>query len=364
MNVPRRTIRILVSLAGLTALTLAVPRSVASAQSAAAPTTYASGLTNPRGLAFGPDGKLYVALAGTGGTNATTADQCEQVPPPIGPDKGGSTASIVSVDPSGALSTVASGLPSAQSAMGDMFGVADVAFIGDTLYALITGGGCSHGNPDAPNGVMRIDADGTATLIADLSAFWLANPVAKPNRADFEPDGDPYSMVAFQGNLYVVEANHGEVDRVSPDGTITRLADVSAGNGHIVPTSIAVSGDGFLLGNLGVFPIVPGKEGIFKLGTDGTLTGIASDFTTILGLAVDGQGNTYVLESSNAAGMPQPGAGDVVRLSPSGDRTVIASGLTTPTAIVLGPDGALYVSAQGYGAPAGSGAILRVEPPM
>ena len=31
-------------------------------------TTYATGLTNPRGLTFGPDGKLYVAEAGTGGT--------------------------------------------------------------------------------------------------------------------------------------------------------------------------------------------------------------------------------------------------------------------------------------------------------
>ena len=46
------------------------------AQLPANATLYASGLEGPRGLAFGPDGTLYVAEAGLGGT---TVGNCVQV---------------------------------------------------------------------------------------------------------------------------------------------------------------------------------------------------------------------------------------------------------------------------------------------
>ena len=50
--------------------------------------------------------------------------------------------------------------------------------------------------------------------------------------------------------------------------------------------------------------------------------------------------------------------------SPSGAQTVIASALSFPTAITLGPDGTLYVSNLGFGGPVpGLGQILRITVP-
>lgn len=332
-------------------------------------TVLASGLNNPRGLAFGPDGDLYVAEGGTGGT-ASTVGQCTQVVPPVGPYTGGFTSRISKIDPNGVRTTVARGLPSSQTspALGSLVsGVADVAFIGDRLYALEAGAGCSHGLLGTDNSILRVNPDGTTTQVADLSQFLKSHPVAKPNPDDFEPDGTWYSMVAVRGDLYAVEPNHGEIDRINPStGGIRRLIDVSARQGHIVPTALAYKGN-FFFGNLGTFPVTPGSESLFKVTPSGQIKTWATGLTTVLGLAFGSHHRIYVLESMTAAGFPGPGelgTGRVVRIDPSGAQTVIATGLSFPTAMTLGPDGALYVSNLGFGGPApGLGQILRITVP-
>ena len=148
------------------------------------------------------------------------------------------------------------------------------------------------------------------STIADLSAYQQTHPVANPNPSDFEPDGTWFSMVRLGDAMYAIEPNHGESDKITVRGEISRVSDISASEGHIVPTSVVFHDGDFYFGNLGLFPIVPGSSNVYKLNPrTGAIRVYAPGFTTIEGIDFDEKGNLYVLESMTNAGFPMPSQG-------------------------------------------------------
>jgi len=258
--------------------------------------------------------------------------------------------------------------------MGDYIGVADVVFLNDTLYALLAGGGCSHGNPNSPSGIAKVNrVNGQWNLIADIGAFLKTHPTRYESADDFEPDGTLYSVIAVNGTLYTVEPNHGEVLSVTPSGNIKQVIDISASEGHIVPTSIAALNGNFYVGNLNLFPIDPQWARILTISNGGYqdpfvpgfdtqgyhIVNSTAGFTTVVAVDFGPDGLLYALELSDAAGFPTPGVGKVVRVKRSGEIEDVVTGLVVPTGMTFGPDGALYVSNFGA-APPGAGQILRI----
>ena len=323
---------------------------------------FATGFNNPRGLKFGPDCHLYVAEAGLGGTT-NTEDICPEIQPGAdagGPFLGSPTGGRISrINAQGIRTTVTDKLPTTVSQGGDVLGVADVAFIGNNLYALLWAG-CSHGVPEVPNGIVRVNYDGSHTDVADIGAWQVDHPVV--NRGlDFEPEGNPFKIITVDNNFYVVEANQGQLLKATTGGTVSRVVEISASQGHSVPAAVDYYHGNFYVGNLGGFPIVDGSSNVYKISPDGQLEIVAKGFTAILGLVFDKRGRMYVLETTTGNDFPTPGTGRIVRVNQNDTRDVIATGLSNPTAMTYGPDDNLYVSNWGFGAAAGGGEVLKVR---
>jgi sugar lactone lactonase YvrE len=331
--------------------------------------TYATGLTNPRGLVFGPDGLLYVAEAGTGGTQvATDTPDCKAIVNIYSPYKAGYTGRVVRVLADGSVQTVADRLPSMTDVYGGSLGPTDLAFIGGTLYVLIEMGGCSHGLPNDDAAILRINPDGSTTRVANLSAWLAVNPPrftkdTNPATTDLEPGGVFHSMIAVDGMLYVVETNGGQLVKVDPaTGAIERLYDMSIDKAEHNPIVMAQHRGKFYVGTFGEDG-GPAELAVF----DANFAGYTLPFKSlnpIVGLAWRRE-RLYAVEIFPLDEAWTPDNANLVSFNPAtGERKVLASKFASfPNGLIVGPDGALYTSNVGSNGAPGDGGVLRIVVP-
>jgi plastocyanin len=356
----------IVRLVGLAALlTVGSPLAVRAQQatptiSTEGITLAASGLANPRGFAWGADGSFYVTEAGAGGLPPVGATPVASGMESAG---GGLTGTVAYVD-NGCPVAFEGDLPSTRGTTGSVRGPAAVALLDNRVYVAIAGGGASNDNPTTPNGIYGLDGDGSAELVADLGSWMAANPVAVVP-GDYGPDGDPFSMVAGDDELWVVEANSGQLLRITTDGAITRLVDFSTGT-HRVPTGLALAPDGSLyVGFLTSAPYTDGASKVVRITADGAVSDVWTGLTAVTGVAFGADGSLYALEmgtgNTDTPPFAAPGTGKVVRQAGRAESVDIATGLDRPVAMAFGPDGGLYVATPAFGPTSSNGAVVRLD---
>ena len=354
----RRWALALVSVLGLAAVSVA---STSAAASAPVVTTVVSGLDNPRDLAFGPGGRLYVAEAGHGGPDCVAG----------GGEGGGNTcigftSQISQINVSaGTFRPVVTGIVSITDETGfGATGVDGISLLGNgDLYGIITGSADSIPN-DLP-----LPAATLAKAKAQLGRLIKANPsghwksVADVGDTDFAwsadhadlvpgqfPDANPYGVLALPGVQWVVDAGSNTIDRVSPNGSVQVAAFIpNPPASDAVPTCIDRGPDGALyIGELTGGGNGPGASIVWRYapGEATPLTQWATGLTAVTGCGFGANGTFYAVEfSTDGLEAASPGTGALVSVAPHSSAPVtVLGGLSFPGGFAAGADGSIYLS--------------------
>lgn len=368
----------------LAAALLLATLSIAPAGATSPPfTVIAGGLHNPRGLTFGPGGRLYVAEAGTGG--------------PAGFGFNGAIHEIRkpgSATPT--MTTVVSGLLSLGSPGGDVVGVDGISASrtedsGDTR---VPGRLESHGNggifaimgesTDATGQagagqLLKVTTSGhvkTVANVGNVDYAWTGSHKSLDPGGQF-PDANPYGILALPGREYVADAGSNTLDEVLANGTVRVLAYVPNNvTSDATPTCVAQGPDGALyVGTLSlvdsltfgpsakVYRIDPETLSSRRVKILGPADEWATGFWPINGCAFGPNGALYVSElATGIDSSGNPVGGDVIKIPfahPASHVSLTGGTLPLAGGVAVASDGTVY--AVGLTAFAPTGFVARLS---
>ena len=332
---------------------------IAARQAAPTNVRIMSGLNNPRGLALGPNGSVYVAEAGTGGSGP-----CRVSPVPETRCFGLSGA--ITRFSNGTQERVVTGLPSHALPSGDgATGPNDVYLQSSGDLIVVMGLGFdpvdrrSFGPAGANFGkLLQISPQGQIQELGDLSAYERdVNPGGGPL------DSNPYGLLALPTVRLVTDAGANAVLSVVASGLVNTVAVFPSRPNRAtdsVPTAIAVGPDGaYYVAELSGVPFAAGAANIYRVVPGQPPQVFRGGFTTVTDLDFGPDGSLYVIEHSSG---PQffALAGNLIRVRPDGQRTMLVGNLNRPTSLVVDSTGSVYYTNRGI--TPGAGEVWKYTP--
>ena len=323
----------------------------------------ATGLDNPRGVAFDDNGALYVVEAGRGGP---------------GPCIRASNNQTVCYGPTGALTRVSggtqervlSGLPSLAVASGmSATGAHDIAIKNKNDVYLIVG---LQAPPSS-----RAQLGPAAGLFGQLvranipSGQWHTETDVSAHEQESNPDGglldsNPYGIVESENGHVVADAGANALVAVGANHKTSTIAAFSllptTPPRQPVPTSVVLGPDGaYYVGLLSGAPFAIDLAAVLRVVPGQTPTVAVAGLTNVVDIAFRPQdGRLYVLEIASNA-IPNFGTGSLIRIEANGTQTPIGPSLFAPGGLAFGPDGAAYVSVNSI--LPGQGQVVRIPIP-
>lgn len=376
-----------------------------AAQSAPQLEVLANGLNNPRGLAFAPNGKLYVAEAGLGAGDGHGGFA-------VGVGFTASITEITSVNSHHPRSRrIITGLASVgdtENGFPEALGPSGVSVHGaGGIYVTMgeSGLGAGASNPDLPAAarrqfgrLLKVTPSGRWRAVSDVGDYdylWTGQNMDQPwAPAGQFPDANPYGLLATPGRRFVVDAGANTLNEVRPNGGVRIIAFVPnpllpLPDGTLVPVSdsvptcVARGPDGYLYvgalafgANFARFDTnsppnwasLPPQSKVYRVNpnlAEAFLTDAdvwASGFNPITAIGFH-DGALYVTEyATQDSGYV---TGDVVRVEvnpdgSAGTRTALGEGaLSEPNGLAFDEHGRVYVS--NYSISAGGGQVVRVN---